>query len=106
MAGEGLTPVAVDDGDGDCVPPSFESALDGSYTPLSRPLFIYTRESFLRERPEVLSLVRFYLESSDIRLTPEELLLVAEVGYITMPPELIDEQYAKLEPFFQFHEDE
>ncbi|MCH8161107.1 MAG: PstS family phosphate ABC transporter substrate-binding protein [Chloroflexi bacterium] len=106
VAGEGLTPVAVDDGDGECVTPSFESALDGSYTPLSRPLFIYTRESFLRERPEVLSLVRFYLESSDIRLTPEQNLLVPEVGYITMPPDLLDEQYAKLDPFLQIHEDE
>ena len=106
VAGEGLTPVAVDDGDGDCVTPSFESALDGSYTPLSRPLFIYTRESFLRERPEVLSLVRFYLESSDKRLTPEEELLVPEVGYITMPPDVLDEQYAKLESFLQTQEDE
>ena len=106
MAGEGLTPVAVDDGDGECVTPSFESALDGSYTPLSRPLFIYTRESFLRERPELLSLVRFYLESSDIRLTAQEDLLVPEVGYITMPADLLDEQYAKLDPFLQPHEDE
>ena len=106
VAGEGLTPVAVDDGDGECVTPSFESALDGSYTPLSRPLFIYTRESFLRERPEVLSLVRFYLESSDTRLTPQEDLLVPEVGYITMPADLLDEQYAKLDPFLQLDEDE
>ena len=106
VAGEGLTPVAVDDGDGECVTPSFESALDGSYTPLSRPLFIYTRESFLRERPEVLSLVRFYLESSDKRLTLEEDLLVPEVGYITMPPDVLDEQYAKLESFLQTQEDE
>ena len=104
VADEGLKPVAVDDGDGDCVTPSFDSALNGSYSPLSRPLFIYTRDSLLRDRPEVLDLVRFYLESSDIRLTPEDNLLVPEVGYITMPPELIDEQYAKLEPFFQFHE--
>ncbi len=106
VAGKGLNPVKVDDGDGECVTPSFDSALDGSYTPLSRPLFIYTRESFLRDRPEVLELMQFYLESSDNRLTPEQNLLVPEVGYITMPPELIDEQYAKLEPFLQFQEDE
>ena len=100
-ASQGLRTVAIDDGDGECIEPSFDSALDGSYTPLSRPLFIYTRESFLRDRPEVLSLVQFYLESSDVRVFPEEELLVPEVGYITMPPDLLDEQYKKLEPFFQ-----
>ena len=106
VAGAGLKPVAVDDGDGECVTPSFQSALNGSYKPLSRPLFVYTRESFLRDRPEVLDLMLFYLESSDVRVTPEEILLVPEVGYITMPPELIDEQYAKLDAVLQFHEDE
>ena len=105
-ASEGLRPVAIDDGDGECVEPSFDTALDGSYTPLSRPLFIYTRESFLRDRPEVLSLVQFYLESSDVRLFPEEELLVPEVGYVTMPADVLDEQYAKLEPFFRLQEDD
>ena len=105
-ASEGLRPVAIDDGDGECVEPSFDTALDGSYTPLSRPLFIYTRESFLRDRTEVLSLVQFYLESSDVRLFPEEELLVPEVGYVTMPADVLDEQYAKLEPFFRLQEDD
>ncbi len=91
----------MDDGDGECIEPSFETALNGSYKPLSRPLFIYTRERFLRERVDVRNLVQFYLESSDVRVTPEDELLVSEVGYVTMPPESIDEQYAKLEPFFQ-----
>ncbi|MDZ4278513.1 MAG: PstS family phosphate ABC transporter substrate-binding protein [Dehalococcoidia bacterium] len=89
-AGQALKAVAVDGGEG-CVEPTFEAALDGSYTPLSRPLFIYTRERFLEERPEVLDFVRFYLER-----TPT---LVPEVGYVTMPDELLREQLAKLEPF-------
>ena len=90
-ASEGLKAVAVDGGNGVCVEPSFDTALDGSYAPLSRPLFIYTRESFLRDRPEVLAVVNFYLESSDV--------LVQEVGYVSMPPELLAAQFAKLEPF-------
>ena len=89
-ASEGLNAVPVDDGDG-CVAPSFDTALDGSYSPLSRPLFIYTRESFLGDRPEVLGVVKFFLESSYI--------LVPEVGYITMPQAVLDEQLAKLKPF-------
>jgi phosphate transport system substrate-binding protein len=94
-AGQRLKAVAIDAGDG-CVEPSIETALDGAYRPLSRPLFIYTRASFLRERPEVLEFVRFYLEH-----TPE---LVSEVGYIPMPDELLQEQLAKLEPFVSAEE--
>lgn len=89
-AGQQLKAVAVDNGSG-CVEPSFEAALDGTYAPLSRPLFIYTRESFLRERPEVLGFVNFYLENANE--------LVPEVGYVTMPDDLLAEQVAKLEPF-------
>lgn len=89
-AGQNLAPVAIDGGEG-CVEPTFDTALNGEYTPLSRPLFIYTRESFLEEQPEVLGFINFYLESlNDI---------VPEVGYVTMPEDLLEEQFAKLEPF-------
>jgi phosphate transport system substrate-binding protein len=91
-AGQALKAVEVDGGGG-CVAPSFEAALDGSYVPLSRPLFIYTRESFLSDRPEVLGFTKFYLDS-----TPT---LVADpsVGYVTMPDDLLQQQLAKIEPF-------
>lgn len=55
------------------VMPSHQSVVDGSYAPLSRPLFIYVNESALR-RPEVQDLVRFYLSHADT--------LAEEVGYI------------------------
>jgi len=89
-AGDRLKAVQVDGGNG-CVEPSFEAALDGTYKPLSRPLFIYTREKFLKERPEVLGFVNFYLENSS--------KLVPEVGYVTLPDDLLQEQVAKIEPF-------
>jgi phosphate transport system substrate-binding protein len=89
-AGEALKAASVDGGEG-CVAPSFEAALDGSYQPLSRPLFIYTRESFLQDRPEVLGFVQFYLDQLET--------LVPEVGYVTMPEDLFAEQEAKIEPF-------
>ncbi len=89
-AGSALKAVEVDGGEG-CVAPSFEAALDGSYQPLARPLFIYTRESFLEERPEVLGFVKFYLDSLDE--------LVPEVGYVTMPADLYQQQVAKIAPF-------
>jgi phosphate transport system substrate-binding protein len=91
-AAQSLKAVAIDDGDG-CVDPTFENALDGTYTPLSRPLFIYTRESFLAEHPEnpVLSFVQFYLNSTDA--------LVQEVGYVTVPAETLASQLEKVERF-------
>ncbi len=89
-AGDELTAVEVDGGDG-CVPPTYESALDGSYQPLSRPLFIYTRESFLEERPEVLGFINFYYENLDA--------IVEEVGYVTLPANIRTEQEQKYASF-------
>ncbi len=58
-----LKAVEIDGGEG-CVAPSPEAAQDGSYTPLSRPLFIYVKkESF--QRPEVQEFVKFYLANID-----------------------------------------
>jgi phosphate transport system substrate-binding protein len=89
-AGQELNAVEVDGGEG-CVPPTFENALDGSYQPLSRPLFIYTRESLLEERPEVLGFVNFYYEILDE--------IVTEVGYVTMPADLKQAQVDKISAY-------
>ena len=90
-AGQSLKAVSIDAGDG-CVAPSFESALDGSY-PLSRPLYIYTRELFLAEHPvnPVLRFVEFYLDNATA--------LVAEVGYVSLPPDVLQAQKDKIAPF-------
>ena len=90
-AGQSLKAVSVDAGEG-CVAPSFDSALDGSY-PLSRPLFIYTRESFLAEHPEnpVLRFIEFYLDNATT--------LVAEVGYVSLPADTLQAQMDKIEPY-------
>ncbi|MCK9487409.1 MAG: PstS family phosphate ABC transporter substrate-binding protein [Dehalococcoidia bacterium] len=88
--GQDLNAVAIDDGHG-CIAPSFEVARSGEYTPLSRPLLIYTRESLLAEDEAVRTLVQFYIESSDE--------LVPEVGYVTMPEDVHQAQVAKIAPF-------
>ncbi|WP_230421232.1 PstS family phosphate ABC transporter substrate-binding protein [Actinomadura soli] len=49
------------DGGGGCVAPSVQAAQDGTYKPLSRPLFIYPSAAALK-RPEVLQFVEFYVE--------------------------------------------
>jgi phosphate transport system substrate-binding protein len=51
----------VDNGKG-CVGPSVETAQDGSYAPLSRPLFIYPSDAAL-EKPEVKAFIEYYLET-------------------------------------------
>jgi phosphate transport system substrate-binding protein len=92
QAGQNLKAVSVDNGAG-CVEPTFDNALDGSYAPLSRPLFIYTTESLLRDNPEVLGFVKYYLDNT------VTLVSSPEVGYVTMPDDLLQQQLAKLEPF-------
>ena len=81
--------VGVDNGEG-VVMPSLETVGNGSYAPLSRPIFIYV-SSVAAEKEEVKEFVRFYLESASS--------LVSEVGYIP----LLDAEYTKeIEKFNAF----
>ena len=66
--------VAVDSGSG-CVLPTSESIEDGTYSPLSRPLFIYVSAASM-QRPEVRAFVEFYLDNAAE--------LSQEVGYIKL----------------------
>jgi phosphate transport system substrate-binding protein len=80
---ERLRLVAIDDqradnGDG-AILPSPETVRNGSYAPLSRPVFLYVSK-LAAARPEVETFVRFYLEQAR--------RLVAEVGYIALPEPL------------------
>lgn len=67
-----LKAVAVDNGNG-CVNPGPVAIADGSYTPLSRPLFIYVNVASLAN-PAVKAFVQYYME--------EGAKLTSEVGYI------------------------
>ena len=58
---ETLNAVEVDGGSG-CVAPSTETVQDGSYTPLSRPLFIYVKNESLA-KPEVKAFVQYLLDN-------------------------------------------
>ena len=69
---EALKLVAVDGGNG-CVAPSDETVANGTYAPLTRPIFIYVDANKLRAQPELKAFVDFYLDKA-----PE---LAAEVGY-------------------------
>jgi phosphate transport system substrate-binding protein len=85
-----MNAVKVDGGEG-CVEPTFENALAGKYKPLSRPLFIYVREATLKEKPQVLGFVNFYIDNMQ--------KLAADVGYVSLPDDKKAEQAKKIEKF-------
>ncbi len=70
--------VAIDGGKGP-VQPSIETVNNGTYSPFSRPLFIYVGTK-AAQRPEVDAFVKFYLKNVA--------KLAAEVGYIALPDEI------------------
>jgi phosphate transport system substrate-binding protein len=73
---ERMRAVPIVKADGTSVGPSIESVLDGSYQPLSRPLFIYVSAAAAK-RPEVQRFVEFYLTQGPG--------LAQEVGFVSLP---------------------
>ena len=55
--------LAIDNGDGNCVQPSEATVTDGTYKPLSRPLFIYVSKKAMA-RPIVQEFIKYYLENA------------------------------------------
>lgn len=74
--------VAIDDGNDDngkgAIAPSPTTVADGTYQPLSRPIFIYVSKS-VADKAELKQFVDFYLDNA-----PK---LSADVGYIALPAE-------------------
>jgi phosphate transport system substrate-binding protein len=77
-----LKALAIDSGGG-CVEPSAETAADGTYTPLSRPLFIYVNNAKYNENEATAAYVDFYIEN------------LAELAERTQFIPLNDDQYAE-----------
>lgn len=65
------------DADSPAVGPSAEAVIDGSYQPLSRPIFIYVNAKSAKERPHVAQFVEYYLTHA--------VPLIKEVKYIPLP---------------------
>jgi phosphate transport system substrate-binding protein len=58
------------------VTPTADHVADGTYVPLSRPIFVYVKKSSLESRPEVRAFVEFMLNNATE--------LVPEVGYVPL----------------------
>jgi len=81
--------VGVDNGNGSVLP-SMETVSNGTYAPLSRPIFIYANNS-AREREEVKEFISFYLKNAGN--------LVTDVGYIPLTK---DEYNLEINKFNEF----
>ncbi|MGE0160545.1 MAG: PstS family phosphate ABC transporter substrate-binding protein [Gemmatimonadales bacterium] len=79
--------VPVDGGSG-CVTPSDATIADGTYAPLSRPLFVYVKHDALM-RPEVHAFVTFLLTEASA--------LVPSTGYHPLSDEEYSDALARLE---------
>lgn len=85
---ERVRAVAIDSGHG-CVLPSPQTVADGTYAPLSRPLFVYVRLSSA-SRPEVDAFTHFYL-------SPDSTGYVTKVGYVPLPVRALVTQTERFE---------
>lgn len=82
--------VAVQDGESSPVEPSTQTVMEGTYSPLSRPLFIYVSESGA-EKGEVVTFVNYYLDNAG--------QLAKSAGYVAMPDSAYEAQKEKFQQF-------
>jgi phosphate transport system substrate-binding protein len=82
-----LKALEIDGGDG-CVAPSAEAAQDGTYTPLSRPLFVYANNASFA-KPQVAGFMDYYLNNLDS--------LAESAQFITVPDSVVEENLTKLQ---------
>ena len=78
--------VGIDGGNG-CVFPTDETINNGTYAPLSRPLFIYVAADAL-DQAHIKAFVEYYLDSANRNL-------VSETGYIPFPDTIYELALAK-----------
>ena len=93
-----VSSIAIDGGDGP-VKPTSETIADGTYTPLSRPLFIYVNTKSAQRR-EVRAFVEFYLEKAAE--------VAQEVGYVELPRKisfLAKRKFASMETGSHFYDE-
>ena len=78
--------VRIDNGSGP-VEPSFDTIMDGSYAPLSRPIYMYVSAKSL-EQAHIRAFVEYFLT--------EGTALVSEVGYVQLSEASYETELAKL----------
>lgn len=86
-----LTLIGVHNGES-VVKPTLETVSNGTYKPLSRPLFIYVNSTSVKS-PQVVDFVKFYIDNAGE--------LSKDVGYIPLPSENYKKQKKKFKTFVE-----
>ncbi|WP_081212142.1 PstS family phosphate ABC transporter substrate-binding protein [Salegentibacter sediminis] len=84
--------VGVDGGEG-CIKPTSETVSNGTYAPLSRPLFVYVNSSSVQNNPKVIDFMEFYLN--------EVPSLLKDVGYVPLTEEEYKTERKKFSDFVE-----
>ena len=79
--------VQIDGGTG-CIEPTPTTIGDGTYAPLSRPLFIYPNTTKAKESPALYEFVNFYLANAAALATEPT------IGYVAVPDAIAAQQLA------------
>ena len=86
-----LTLIGVHNGT-EVVKPTLETVSNGTYKPLSRPLFIYVNSTSVKSS-EVVDFVNFYLNNAGE--------LAEDVGYIPLPADIYKKQIENFKTFVE-----
>ncbi|UMB59806.1 PstS family phosphate ABC transporter substrate-binding protein [Lutibacter sp. A80] len=86
-----LTLIGVNNGK-EVVKPTLETVSNGTYSPLSRPLFVYVNSTSVKH-PEVVEFMNFYIDNAGE--------LAEDVGYISLPSELYVAQKEHFKAFVE-----
>lgn len=87
---DSLKAIEIENEAGECVGPSTETIADGSYNPMSRPLFFYVKKEAYDTKPEVKGFVDFMLD-------PDNSILIAESGYVALPDDILANSKARVD---------
>src|SRR5690606_17824364 len=71
------------------VEPNNDTIESGEYEPLSRPLFVYAKNSALKDNPAFYDFMEFTLKNAGD--------MAEEVGYVRLPDEMYEEGLKTLE---------
>ena len=83
-----LKALEVDGGSG-CVAPSVATAQDGSYTPLSRPLYVYAKKSSFDDTEDVRNFVKYMFDNNET--------IAEESLFVPLSADQLAEEQAKYE---------
>jgi phosphate transport system substrate-binding protein len=77
------------------VAPSKETILDGSYTPLSRPLFWYVNKKSM-DKPQVAAIVTYMLDNASKTVTEAKYIPLPDSAYATIKKNVADKKTGSL----------